>query len=87
MFDDLSLDDLVLFRKKLAMSLLQGNGVVSFSMPDGVSASMDFSERRRLLSLINAAIESRLGGESPTNDLGGRMLPIHVVGQTGWRSF
>lgn len=47
MFDDYSLDELKSFRKQLTQKMLDNAGLGSFSLPDGVSISVDSGQSRK----------------------------------------
>jgi hypothetical protein len=71
MFDDCPLDWLKEKRAELRQKLLANAGLGSFSLPDGVSISLDSNNAKEILTAIVAEIRRREGR-------GGRFVAIEV---------
>lgn len=61
MFDDYTLGELKAFRKQLSAKMLENAGLGSFSLPDGVSISIDSGNLERVLQLLNETIRRKEG--------------------------
>ncbi len=61
MFEDYSLQELKTFRKQLAGKLLSNAGVGSFSLPDGVSVSLDGGNLKEVLRMLDDTIKRKEG--------------------------
>ena len=71
MFDHLSLDELKEARTKVTSFILGNIGTTSFSLPDGVSMSLDKSNAENLLKEINKSIRRK-------TSLGGHFVEIGI---------
>ncbi|MDR1957597.1 MAG: hypothetical protein LBQ54_00875 [Planctomycetaceae bacterium] len=71
MFDDYSLEELKSIRRTVTEKMLSNAGIASFSLPDGVSLSLDRTGARELLTEINRAITRKTSH-------GGPFVEIHI---------
>ena len=61
MFDDYTVTELREIRKQLTQKMLANAGLGSFSLPDGVSISVDNGNLKEILALVNDAIRRKTG--------------------------
>ena len=61
MFDDYSLTELREIRKQLSAKMLANAGLGSFSLPDGVSISVDAGNLKEVLEMVTDAIRRKEG--------------------------